>query len=736
MLNSRLPIAARLALISVCFLVPIGLFAYLFVDQATRDISFADKEIAGTRYLDAIWPSFVGGAPAQQIAGREGFDAQFGTAEAANGFVQAKDPAARLDAGKALIGAVADGSNLTLDPDLDSFYAMDAATVRMPGIVAAAAALQQASEQAKGDARLIALTSALERLQTSADDADASLGSAMKNNAAGLTKQALSATSDAMKKGVGKLLDDGKALQAGQEATSLAADQAATIKAVDVAWRATNAELARLLQVRVDGFKASLWTKLAIAAGTLLAIFALQIAVVRGITGPLGDLTRGMRELAKGNLDVVLLGVGRKDELGQIAGAVEEFKVVAAQRAQQEAQEAIRRQNEEAAAQGRIAAEREKTAAEQAEVVRRLGDGLRRVADGDLMVRLGDGFSATYAQIRDDFNHAIDKLKATMVAVVSGADAIAVGARQISTASDNLSQRTEQQAASLEETAATVTEITETVKRSADGAKHARDVVSDAKVDADKSAAVVGQAVEAMNAIAKSSQQIGQIIGVIDEIAFQTNLLALNAGVEAARAGDAGRGFAVVASEVRALAQRSAGAAKEIKGLISQSSTQVYSGVKLVAETGRSLERILAQVAQINTAVSEIASGAHEQADALQQINVAVDQMNTFTQQNAAMVEESTAAGRELSDETAKMSRLVGQFQVDRPAADEALRSELKKVAPHVFREGPRPESPAKEGSIARAKFEPARQPAAIAVAAAGVRTASGGDGGEHWREF
>ena len=258
--------------------------------------------------------------------------------------------------------------------------------------------------------------------------------------------------------------------------------------------------------------------------------------------------------------------------------------------------------------------------------------------------------------------------------------------REISSASDDLSRRTEQQAASLEETAATLTEITETVKRSAEGAKLARDVVSNAKVDADKSAVVMGQAVEAMNAIATSSQHIGQIIGVIDEIAFQTNLLALNAGVEAARAGEAGKGFAVVASEVRALAQRSAEAAKEIKGLISQSSTQVDTGVKLVAETGRSLERILSQVGQINAAVSDIAAGAHEQATALQQVNVAIDQMNAFTQQNAAMVEESTAAGRSLSDETTNLSRLIGQFRVGRPVEDERMRHELKKAAPHAFR--------------------------------------------------
>ena len=165
-------------------------------------------------------------------------------------------------------------------------------------------------------------------------------------------------------------------------------------------------------------------------------------------------------------------------------------------------------------------------------------------------------------------------------------------------------------------------------------------------------------------AIEKSSQQIGQIIGVIDEIAFQTNLLALNAGVEAARAGDAGRGFAVVASEVRALAQRSAEAAKEIKSLISTSTTQVGEGVQLVAETGKSLDRIMAKVAEINTVVSDIAAGAQEQATGLQQVNTAVNEMDKVTQQNAAMAEQATAAGRSLAQEAEELSSLVGQFQL------------------------------------------------------------------------
>jgi methyl-accepting chemotaxis protein len=218
----------------------------------------------------------------------------------------------------------------------------------------------------------------------------------------------------------------------------------------------------------------------------------------------------------------------------------------------------------------------------------------------------------------------------------------------------------------------------------AEGATHARKVVADTKEDAEKSGQVVRKAVEAMGGIEKSSQQIGQIIGVIDEIAFQTNLLALNAGVEAARAGDAGRGFAVVASEVRALAQRSAEAAKEIKSLISTSTAQVGEGVQLVAETGKSLERIVAKVAEINTVVSDIASGAQEQATGLQQVNTAINEMDKVTQQNAAMAEQATAAGRSLAQESQQLSGLVTQFQTGSAGNVEPLRRAAPKARPNT----------------------------------------------------
>jgi methyl-accepting chemotaxis protein len=303
-------------------------------------------------------------------------------------------------------------------------------------------------------------------------------------------------------------------------------------------------------------------------------------------------------------------------------------------------------------------------AREQDKVVSHVGAGLKRLAEGDLTARIGADLDGAYARVRDDFNSAVETLSGVIGSVLVATRALGSGSDEIASASDDLSRRTEQQAASLEETAAALDEITATVKRSAAGAKQAFDVASGARSEAQRSGAVVQEAVAAMQDIQESAGKISSIIGVIDEIAFQTNLLALNAGVEAARAGDAGRGFAVVAAEVRALAQRSAEAAKEIKALISASSEQVNRGVGLVGETGKTLTAIVERVAQIDGLVSEIAASAQEQATGLSQVNSAVNQMDQVTQQNAAMVEEATAAASQLKSESGNLARLVGRFQV------------------------------------------------------------------------
>ena len=385
------------------------------------------------------------------------------------------------------------------------------------------------------------------------------------------------------------------------------------------------------------------------------------------VARPLVRLGDRMRQLAQGELTVEVEGQNRRDEVGAMAKAVQVFKDNALKTKALEAEAADQRRSaDEARERGEV--ERARVAELQAQVVGDLATGLSRLASGVLTFRLSEPFSAEYEKLRSDFNAAMEQLQDTMKIVSANTAAIRSGTGEITQASDDLSRRTEQQAASLEETAAALDEITATVRKTASGAGEARDVVSQAKTDAEHSGAVVREAVSAMAEIETSAQQISQIIGVIDEIAFQTNLLALNAGVEAARAGDAGKGFAVVASEVRALAQRSAEAAKEIKALISASSQQVDKGVNLVGETGKALERIVTQVAQINGVVAEIAASAQEQATGLQQVNTAVNQMDQVTQQNAAMVEESTAAAHALAQETEELARLIGRFEVGEEA--------------------------------------------------------------------
>ena len=399
------------------------------------------------------------------------------------------------------------------------------------------------------------------------------------------------------------------------------------------------------------------------AAAMAVAVGGLLFLLQKGLVSPLTRIAAAMRTLATGDTSIDIPGVERKDEVGEMAASAEVFRqnAIANRRLEEEAEasrgqtEAVRQANQQ-----RMQDEAEKLRF----ATETLGGGLQRLADGDISFQLNEPFAADYEPLRQNFNASLQQLAKTIGAVLHSVVSIDNGTREISDGANDLSRRTEQQAAALEETAAALDEITVNVRNSSQRTEEARSVAVLANQNAGRSAEVVSQAVEAMRRIEDSSQQISNIIGVIDEIAFQTNLLALNAGVEAARAGEAGKGFAVVAQEVRELAQRSAQAAKEIKALITASGTQVSSGVSLVGETGVALKAIGDYVSQINGLMDAIAVSAREQSTGLAEVNTAVNQMDQTTQQNAAMVEQSTAAAASLASEAVRLRELVAQFKL------------------------------------------------------------------------
>ena len=424
------------------------------------------------------------------------------------------------------------------------------------------------------------------------------------------------------------------------------------ISALDVQWAViTQQDIAEIF-VPVEKLKRDVLIQI-ILSSIVLAVIGVLIS--RTITKPIIDLRHSMMKVAKGDANADIPHLKRGDEIGQMAGSLRQFRddLTAADADRTQQQKAIERHTEA-----------------QSRVVGSLAGGLRALSDGNLLNNLNDEFDPEYEQLRADFNTASGTLKATMEKILIASNGIQNGAAEMSIASDDLSKRTENQAAALEQTAAALDEVTATVKQTAKAAGDARAAVTSARTDAEAGGLIVKQTVTAMGSLKESSEKISQIIGVIDEIAFQTNLLALNAGVEAARAGEAGRGFAVVASEVRALAQRSSGAAKDIKDLISTSSQHVHKGVSLVDETGKALDKIMSQVVNVDTLVSDISSSANEQATGLAEINSAINEMDRVTQRNAAMVEESTAACHSLTNESNELMGLVRHFKIDERGQD------------------------------------------------------------------
>ena len=434
---------------------------------------------------------------------------------------------------------------------------------------------------------------------------------------------------------------------------------AASVSAASVARAEANVKQAELVSTLALG----------VVALVLVAVAGLAFLLVMAIRKDVTRIAQATETLASGDNNIDLDRLKRADELGALVRSLVVFRdnqlrlaEMAARHDAQAAEQEQTRAGEEA--------RRATSSREQAQVVEGLAEGLSRLSKGDLTFQLNTPFAAAYESLRRDFNNTVVELSGVIRTIADRAVTIEHVSGETSASADDLSRRTEQQAASLEETAAALEQISAAAARAAEGAGKADKVVTETGADARDSGEVVRRAVTAMAGIEESSRHVTQIIGVIDEIAFQTNLLALNAGVEAARAGDAGRGFAVVASEVRALAQRSADAAKEIKTLIAASSQQITSGVSLVGQAGAALDRIVARVGDVTALMTEITGSVREQSIGLREVTATAHRMDQMTQQNAAMVAESTSASHMMRQEAEQLGEMIRRFKVDAAADD------------------------------------------------------------------
>jgi methyl-accepting chemotaxis protein len=673
-------ISHKLALVMLGFVIPTGVAVGALVSEQNVAIGFATQEVLGARYLRAVAPiqsllasaALPGGSPksaaeAAVTALATGSNLDTGSQQRAvvdvlraPGDMDANIAAARTKL-RDLISRAGDRSNLILDNVLASYYLTDAVLSRLPEVLDRVADLTASQADLKGDIQqqapfligLGTLVSAMDGMDSSLDSAEQAVGG---DEIKHVLEQPYHALRDRLR-GFAEDLRQGR--------TTVAQSQALIDQTVAFSV-AAGAELQSMLQARVTELRGSQRRVAGFAVLSFILAMVITLAVTRqSVTRPLTRMTRAMSRLAEGDLETDIPGVGRGDELGAMAHAMQVFRQEAIKASDLE-REAAEGSTRRAAKDERVRIEAEQAAAAEAAriVVGSIGAGLARLAEGDLTYRLDTELPPAYEKLRVDLNGAMEHLQGVVRGIITNTGALRSGASEVAQAADDLSRRTEQQAATLEQTAAALEEITSTVRKTAEGSMRASETISQTKVDAQKSGEVVRQAVGAMGNIEKSSREISQIIGVIDEIAFQTNLLALNAGVEAARAGDAGRGFAVVASEVRALAQRSASAAKEIKALISSSAEQVGFGVKFVGEAGQSLDRVVTQISGITDAIAEMASAAKEQANGLHEVNTGINQMDQVTQQNAAMVEQSTAACHSLAQQTDELAGFTAQFRI------------------------------------------------------------------------
>jgi len=471
-----------------------------------------------------------------------------------------------------------------------------------------------------------------------------------------------------------------------------------------------------------------------LAAGLvcILAFVGGLYLVRRRTIVPLESMKVYMGNLAAGDYTRDVPYAARQDEIGAMSNAVAVFRQNAMEREHQQ-RDIDARKSDEIARQMREMQEKADEDGQRQELITQLTEGLEQLSRGNLAFRITHPFSEDYERLRFAFNDSLADLAGSMGTIAATTTTIRKGASSIERATNDLAKRTEQQAATIEQSVASLAQMNTMAQQATASAGHAKDVMASTRADVEQSAAIMGEAIGAMERITGSSSQIGQIINVIDEIAFQTNLLALNAGVEAARAGEAGRGFAVVAQEVRELASRSANAAKEIKTLISASSTQVSSGVSLVNRGGAALGDIAGRVGKVTELIGNIADSVAAQAKAIGEINSAVVQLDAVTQQNATMAEDTNRDCQTLDGDAGSLGQIVGRFEIGGTPAAQGI-SMQDKPAQASNRPRSKP-APVAQQASQRAVASPARALAAT-LATAFTAPKAAKDAGSNWEEF
>ncbi|OYX34927.1 MAG: hypothetical protein B7Y99_04700 [Caulobacterales bacterium 32-69-10] len=644
--HSRLGLAARLRLIASALCIPLALALAIHVGEVGRRIGAAQRELDGVRQMEAVWRALAQGGPVPASVGRIGVADPLAA-------LRASPPQGRLDRGLVLLQALADGSGLTLDPDLDTAHLQAVVVAGLPDMLRAATELKAALRLAETQQRVLAL----DHLAVAAARTSQSLRGVLTNSRDASTRLALADQPRRLTSLVAVARDEA----AGLRGVHVRGGAKAREAEIGRAWLAARAELERLLALRVHRLVWGGMAELGAILACLLAGAALVHAIGRGLTRRISGLAAAADDLSRGESEVEIPWLGDSNETGQLARSLSALQTTAAAQAQlyaateAERVAAVRRgQEAEAASRAQAQAHADAGAA--------FGRGLADMAQGRLATRIEAAVPAEYAPLKRDFNVMAARLEGALSDAVAIAGALGEGAGQIAEASDHLVRHGRTQVAGLDHTARVLAEVAVTVGAAGDGAGLARAAITSARREAERFGTVIQGAARAMDDIHGSSLKIGEIIKVIDEIAFQTNLLALNAGVEAARAGSAGRGFAIVAQEVRALAQRSTGAAREMKGLVSASAAQVEQGVRLVTEADDVLLGVLGELSEIEGLMGGVCAAVADQSDGLSRADMAIGRMDQLARQGAAVAQRSLDAARKLQDNVPNLLDLTAKF--------------------------------------------------------------------------